>query len=217
MVIAASAIAVQHYPHQQQYHPQPQQYVAPTVLKKVVHEEADAHPSYVFEYNIEDGNTGDIKSQKETRDGDRVEGFYTVVDPDGHRRIVHYTADDVNGFQVRVDREEIKGFVAPPQPVKVYTQAPVHYSQPAPALQYVTPAPIKYVAPAPQHVHIQQQQPTIKYAAAPHYATFTSAPAAPKVHYQAPASVLAAPKLAQAYSHGASHVKFESPNANYVY
>lgn len=36
--------------------------------------EADSHPSYSFQYAVEDITTGDSKSQHETRDGDQVVG-----------------------------------------------------------------------------------------------------------------------------------------------
>lgn len=41
--------------------------------------------------------TGDAKSQQETRSGDVVQGSYSLVEPDGNRRTVEYTADPVQG------------------------------------------------------------------------------------------------------------------------
>lgn len=49
-----------------------------------------------------DSNTGDKKTQHEIRDGDVVKGSYSVVEPDGSTRTVHYTADDKNGFNAVV-------------------------------------------------------------------------------------------------------------------
>ncbi|KAJ4439004.1 hypothetical protein ANN_14959 [Periplaneta americana] len=65
-----------------------------------VHEEHDyhAHPKYEFKYGVKDSHTHDIKEQHETRDGDKVEGYYKLVEPDGTTRTVHYTADKHNGF-----------------------------------------------------------------------------------------------------------------------
>jgi Insect cuticle protein. len=60
-----------------------------------------AYPKYQFEYGVHDPHTGDIKKQYEERDGDKVRGYYSLVEPDGSIRIVEYTADDKNGFQVR--------------------------------------------------------------------------------------------------------------------
>lgn len=34
----------------------------------------DAHPRYAFEYSVNDPHTGDIKQQKEERDGEVVKG-----------------------------------------------------------------------------------------------------------------------------------------------
>lgn len=36
-------------------------------------------------------------SQQESRSGDVVQGSYSLVEPDGTRRIVEYTADPVQG------------------------------------------------------------------------------------------------------------------------
>ncbi|XP_017784713.1 PREDICTED: cuticle protein 19.8-like [Nicrophorus vespilloides] len=79
----------------------------PTVVKAlapVVKEiYPDAYPKYTFEYGIQDGHTGDVKNQQEERDGDVVKGYYTIVQPDGVTRVVHYTADDHNGFNAQVE------------------------------------------------------------------------------------------------------------------
>ncbi|XP_077294673.1 pupal cuticle protein Edg-84A-like [Arctopsyche grandis] len=78
------------------------------------HTEVDyhSHPKYEFSYDVKDEHTGDVKSQQETRDGDTVHGSYSVVDPDGHKRTVDYTADDHNGFKATVRREPIAGHAA---------------------------------------------------------------------------------------------------------
>lgn len=77
-----------------------------TVLAKTV-EEYDPHPQYKFAYNVQDAVTGDSKSQSEERDGDVVNGHYSLVDADGYKRTVHYTADPVNGFNAVVNREPL--------------------------------------------------------------------------------------------------------------
>ncbi|XP_077283810.1 uncharacterized protein LOC143909609 [Arctopsyche grandis] len=63
-----------------------------------------AHPAYKFDYGVKDHHTGDNKEQWETRDGDVVKGGYSLVEPDGSIRTVHYTADDHNGFNAVVQR-----------------------------------------------------------------------------------------------------------------
>ncbi|KAH8236579.1 hypothetical protein KR026_006109, partial [Drosophila bipectinata] len=67
----------------------------------------EAHPRYSFGYEVQDSETGDVKSQSESRDGDVVQGQYSVNDADGYRRIVEYTADDVRGFNAVVRREPL--------------------------------------------------------------------------------------------------------------
>ncbi|KAF2880954.1 hypothetical protein ILUMI_25235 [Ignelater luminosus] len=44
----------------------------------------------------------DYHSQWETRDGDKVRGQYTLLEPDGSKRIVEYTADKHSGFNAVV-------------------------------------------------------------------------------------------------------------------
>ncbi|NP_001166260.1 cuticular protein RR-2 family member 29 precursor [Nasonia vitripennis] len=67
----------------------------------------DHHPKYKFAYEVHDSHTGDIKSQHEERDGDTVHGSYSLIDADGHKRIVHYTAGKHIGFHATVHREPI--------------------------------------------------------------------------------------------------------------
>lgn len=45
---------------------------APIIVKEA--EELDSHPSYTFEYAVDDPGTGDSKHQHETRNGDIVSG-----------------------------------------------------------------------------------------------------------------------------------------------
>lgn len=57
---------------------------------------------FEYSYNIDDPTTGDSKSQHEVRTGDTVAGYYSVLDPDGTKRTVKYTADPRNGFKAVV-------------------------------------------------------------------------------------------------------------------
>ncbi|XP_053615674.1 larval cuticle protein A2B-like [Plodia interpunctella] len=107
--------------------------VAPLPLARV-----DPFPQYSYGYDVQDALTGDYKGHQEQRNGDLVTGSYTVVDPDGTRRIVDYSADPLNGFNAVVRREPL--VVA--APARVVAPAPV--LAPAPV---VGPAPL--VAPAP--------------------------------------------------------------------
>ncbi|KAJ0179787.1 hypothetical protein K1T71_004378 [Dendrolimus kikuchii] len=72
-----------------------------------------AHPKYAFEYVVKDPHTHDMKSQHETRDGDVVKGYYSLHQPDGTVRIVHYTADKHNGFNADVKYEGHAQHVVP--------------------------------------------------------------------------------------------------------
>lgn len=65
----------------------------------------DSHPRYEFGYEVRDRTTGDFKAHRESRDGDFVRGQYSMVEPDGSRRIVDYTSDGENGFNANVRKE----------------------------------------------------------------------------------------------------------------
>lgn len=67
----------------------------------------DSHPQYTYAYDVQDTLTGDAKSQHESRNGDIVSGSYSLIEADGTRRIVNYTADPVNGFNAVVRRESL--------------------------------------------------------------------------------------------------------------
>lgn len=118
----------------------------PTILAKQV-EDFDSNPQYSFAYDVQDSLTGDSKSQQETRNGDLVQGQYSLIDADGYQRIVSYTADSVNGFNAVVQREPlvartiaqpalVKSVVAQPALVKsVVAQPAAIIAQPQPILR----------------------------------------------------------------------------------
>ncbi|XP_035452921.2 larval cuticle protein A3A-like [Spodoptera frugiperda] len=134
--------------------------VAP--VAKVAVEEYDAHPQYNFAYDVQDGLTGDSKSQHETRDGDVVQGSYSVVDPDGTKRTVDYTADPHNGFNAVVRKEALGHVAKVVAPVVAKVAAPVAYHA-APVVAKVA-APVAYQA-APVAYHAAP----VAYQAAPVY------------------------------------------------
>ncbi|XP_049549061.1 cuticle protein 8-like [Anopheles darlingi] len=109
-------------------------YVQPTILKSyaqpayVKQVEQYAPANYKFSYSVHDSHTGDIKSQHETRHGDQVQGQYSLLDADGHQRIVDYTADDHNGFNAVVRREPTNvKVIQPVQKVIAQPAYDVHY------------------------------------------------------------------------------------------
>ncbi|XP_023172873.1 larval cuticle protein A2B [Drosophila hydei] len=141
-------------------------------------EEYDPHPQYTYGYDVKDALSGDSKTQVETRDGDIVQGQYSLNDADGYRRIVDYTADPINGFNAVVRREPLVAavaaapVVAAPAPVVraapvVAAPAPVVHS--APLAYAAAPAPIikaaaPLVAAGPAIVKTQFASPLISYA-----------------------------------------------------
>lgn len=60
---------------------------------------------YSFNYEVNDAATYDVKSQSEYSKDGYVAGTYSLIDADGLRRTVDYTADDYKGFQATVRRE----------------------------------------------------------------------------------------------------------------
>lgn len=71
-------------------------------------------------------------------------GSYSLVESDGSRRIVEYTADAHNGFNAVVHKEPAAVAVKAVAPIVTKIAAPLAYS--APALKIAAPLP--YAAPA---------------------------------------------------------------------
>lgn len=79
-------------------------------------EESKGWPAnYEFNYHVDDQHTKDIKAHHEKAENGAVHGQYWLIDSDGHKRIVDYTADDHNGFQATVRREHTDIIVPIPQ------------------------------------------------------------------------------------------------------
>lgn len=108
----------------------------------------DPLPQYSYGYDVQDALTGDYKGHQEHRNGDLVTGSYTVVDPDGTRRIVDYAADPINGFNAVVRREPLvvpaARVVAPAPVLPAPLVAPAPFLPRAPVL---APAPAPLLAP----------------------------------------------------------------------
>ncbi|XP_037949645.1 larval cuticle protein A3A-like [Teleopsis dalmanni] len=181
------------------------------VAQKVIvkSEEYDPHPQYRFSYGVDDKLTGDSKSQVEERDGDVVRGEYSLIDADGYKRTVQYTADPHNGFNAVVHREPlVKAVAVAPvahysAPTVVKTVAPVaHYSAPvaqyaAPVAHYAAPAVVKTVAPVAQYAApVAHYTAPVAHYAAP--ATIVKSAPVSYTSYVAPAAVV---KSAVAYHH----------------
>lgn len=87
--------------HQDYHHQEPQH----VQIIESHEEEHHEHPAYAFSYDVHDPHTGDVKSQHETRDGDSVKGSYSLIEADGTKRIVDYSADKHTGFNAVVRKE----------------------------------------------------------------------------------------------------------------
>jgi hypothetical protein len=95
-----------------------------------------APAQYEFKYGVRDEHTHDIKEQAEKRVGDKVEGYYKLLEADGTTRTVHYTADKHTGFQAQVVRSghSIHPAAAPAQ--KLVAGPVLTYTNSAPVLSY---------------------------------------------------------------------------------
>ncbi|CAH0551439.1 unnamed protein product [Brassicogethes aeneus] len=110
----------------------PVAHVAYAPVQKTIIAEAPAN--YDFGYSVNDPHTGDSKSAQESRHGDSVQGSYSLIDADGTKRTVEYTADEHNGFNAVVHKE-------PAHVAKVALAAPVAYA--APVTHYAHAAPVQ--------------------------------------------------------------------------
>ena len=157
-----------------------------TLINNVEPEPYDHHPQYKYGYGVHDAITGDSKTQEETRDGDVVKGSYSLVDPDGTRRTVHYTADDQNGFNAVVQKEPLATHVASTTVVETPVAAPVvenhsvHVSSPIVETHAVAAAAPVAVKTVP-------------------YATYSALPAV-KTYASYPSYAAAVPRVSHTYS-----------------
>ncbi|XP_055544667.1 larval cuticle protein A2B-like [Wyeomyia smithii] len=105
IVAVANAVAIGYPAAISAAYPAIAKVAAPVIAKAV--DDYDPNPQYSYSYHIADALTGDNKEQQESRSGDVVTGSYSLVEPDGTRRVVEYTADPVNGFNAVVHREPL--------------------------------------------------------------------------------------------------------------
>lgn len=194
----------------------------PTSQLEQKNDEFDPHPQYTFSYDVQDAITGDYKSQTETRDGDYVQGQYSLHDADGYRRIVDYTADAVNGFKAIVRREPLGAeAAAPPAPVLAPVVAPAPAPLPKPAALPSLPQLPQRVTPLKTYVQPAQ---FIRTYAAPATTLVHHAPAhsyihaAPTVHLTPAAHVVhAAPATHLVHAAHATHLVHAAPAAHVVH
>jgi len=168
-VATVAAVELQHAVYQPVLHK--------TLVKQV---EYEAPAEYSFEYGVHDGHTGDVKSQKEVRHGDNVEGHYSLIDADGYKRVVHYSADEHNGFQAKVEREYVGGHYEAPKQVK-YVSAPVVQKYVAAPVVHAAPVVQKYVQ-APVYQKVAYAAP-VAYAHHDNHATVSVQSHGANYHY----------------------------------
>ncbi|XP_044735548.1 uncharacterized protein LOC123297819 [Chrysoperla carnea] len=207
---AATSHSIHHFSAPQyvhapvEYKAAPVYHTAPVALKKVVieHEEEYGPAHYEFAYAVHDEHTGDIKEQKETRKDDTVEGYYTMKEADGTRRIVHYTANKHDGFNAVVTHEG-----KPTEAPQIIKAVPTYYK--AEPVLYKS-EPVAYKA-AP----IVYKSEPVAYKAAP--IVYKSEPVA----YKAAPSLAYTSSLSQKSAHIEAaplyHVSFAGPHHEYHY
>jgi hypothetical protein len=217
--------------------------VQPTLIKKVAIEH-EAPANYEFNYDVHDPHTGDIKQQHEHAKDGAISGEYSLIDADGYRRIVSYTADDHHGFVANVRREPVEGHkIVAHAPVQKYVAQPIQYEKyVAPVQKYIAqPVVQKYVAQPIVQKYVQpiqyQQQKYVqpiqyhqKYVApAPVVEKYVSAPvvqyhqqkyvAAAPVQKYISAPIVAAHAQPAKYTtaDNSAHVSVQAPHFNYHY
>ncbi|KAJ8666929.1 hypothetical protein QAD02_008591 [Eretmocerus hayati] len=100
--------------------------VAQPTAAVIREENLDSPPQYSFSYSVADGLTGDNKAQEETRNGDIVQGSYSLIEPDGSRRTVAYAADPINGFNALVQKEpRVSVNAVAPTPAQILAAADI--------------------------------------------------------------------------------------------
>ncbi|CAH1391267.1 unnamed protein product [Nezara viridula] len=132
--------------------------------------EYDPNPSYDFSYSVNDPLTGDSKSQSESRQGDVVQGSYSLAEADGSVRTVDYTADPVNGFNAAVHKDggvvAKAAVVAAPSRSTVVAHDPVVAAAPVVAARALPLAarPVLRAAAAPAYITSSFSSPYATYA-----------------------------------------------------
>ncbi|KAJ2953907.1 hypothetical protein O0L34_g1541 [Tuta absoluta] len=141
-----------------------------------------------FAYDVADPNTGDYKSQVETRVGGAVSGQYSLLDSDGTKRTVDYTADDVNGFNAVVRKDPVvhaAPVVAAPVvaaapavvEARTYAAAPAVYAAPSVYAARAYAAPSVYAAAPSVYAARAYAAPSVYAAravASPYYAAYAN-------------------------------------------
>ncbi|XP_045507959.1 pro-resilin-like [Colias croceus] len=85
---------------------QNRQYLPPTQGGYNYDDGSSGEPAnYSFEYMVKDEPSGNDFGHRESRQGDRAEGLYYVLLPDGRKQTVEYEADQ-NGYRPKISYED---------------------------------------------------------------------------------------------------------------
>ncbi|CAK1549146.1 unnamed protein product [Leptosia nina] len=90
------------------YNPRPQnrQYLPPNQGGYGNDDGSNGEPAnYSFEYMVKDEPSGNDFGHRESRQGDKTEGLYYVLLPDGRKQTVEYEADE-NGYRPRISYQD---------------------------------------------------------------------------------------------------------------
>ncbi|XP_001657546.2 larval cuticle protein A3A [Aedes aegypti] len=173
--------------------------VAAPLAKTVVADEYDPHPEYSYSYGISDALTGDQKEQHESRSGDVVQGSYSLVDADGYKRTVDYTADPIHGFNAAVRREPLGvKAVAPVVAAKTIVAQPAYAAYAAPVaktISYAAPAVTKTLVSQPAYASYAAPLAAKTIISQPAYASYAAPLAAKTIISQPAYSSYASPAL----------------------
>lgn len=179
------------------------------------HYENHAPAQYDFKYSVNDPHTGDIKEQQESRHGDNVQGQYSLVEPDGHRRTVQYSADAHNGFNAVVHREGPVAHVSAPVAVAHHAvaAAPIAYAQPihqAYTQHHAAPIAVAHSAPIAYTQH-HSAPIAVAHSAPIAYTQHHASPIAYTQHHAAPIAVAHSAPIAYTQHHHAAPLAYAAP------
>lgn len=122
VILLVAAVGAASLQDRSRDHPQQQQQQQRHPAIDSQDQRSDDSVGYDFSYSVHDPNTGDVKSQEESRRNGNVRGRYSWVDADGNRQIVDYQADDRNGFNSEHRQEP----AVRPRPSHVLVPAPLY-------------------------------------------------------------------------------------------
>lgn len=153
-----------------------------------------------------------LKSHQESRKGHAVTGRYELIDSDGYKRIVEYTADEHTGFNAVVHREptdiKIPIFESHPH----HSHEPSHHYSHSPSAHFEHHVPVHHQYVAPKVVE-KIEKPMVKVSPVEEHE--------PEPEHHVHQVKYVAPVVAQHtkvdHSNLNTHVSYNAPEFNYHY